>query len=193
MCIRDRHSVNDMNVPLPVSITQFSGVKSETSDKLTWITATESNNRYFTLEHSTDAVNYTTIAQVNTKANGGNSASNITYTANNDKPVLGHNYYRLSQTDVDGKSSIHANIVDLIWGGNGSTVSIYPNPTTDILNIDLSATKAQNTTVKVLDMAGRMIKQVQAKTAVGMNHITVSLGEIATGVYTVQVLSLIHI
>ncbi|MBK7039015.1 MAG: T9SS type A sorting domain-containing protein [Bacteroidetes bacterium] len=49
------------------------------------------------------------------------------------------------------------------------------------------ATSAQNTTVKLLDMSGRVIRQVQAKSSVGMNNIQLSLGEIASGVYTVQV------
>jgi hypothetical protein len=51
----------------------------------------------------------------------------------------------------------------------------------------LYATTAQNTTVKLLDMSGRVIRQVQAKSAVGMNNIKLSLGEITSGVYTVQV------
>ncbi|MBK7588848.1 MAG: hypothetical protein IPI22_11225 [Bacteroidetes bacterium] len=46
------------------------------------------------------------------------------------------------------------------------------------------ATSSKNTTVGLLDMSGRVIRQVQAKSAVGMNNIQLSLGEIASGVYT---------
>jgi hypothetical protein len=181
------HSVNPGNVPLPVTVTSFSGTKLESSDKLSWITSSEQNNAYFNLQHSTDGISFSTIAKVASKASNGNSNTALSYTATNNKPALGHNYYRLQQVDIDNKVSVHAQIVDLIWGANGSTVSIYPNPTTDILNIDLYATAAQNTTVKLLDMSGRVIRQVQAKSAVGMNNIQLSLGEIASGVYTVQV------
>ncbi|MBK9482453.1 MAG: T9SS type A sorting domain-containing protein [Bacteroidetes bacterium] len=181
------HSVNPGNVPLPVTVTSFSGTKLESSDKLSWITSSEQNNAYFNLQHSTDGISFSTIAKVASKAPNGNSNTALSYTATNNKPALGHNYYRLQQVDIDNKVSVHAQIVDLIWGANGSTVSIYPNPTTDILNIDLYATSAQNTTVKLLDMSGRVIRQVQAKSAVGMNNIQLSLGEIASGVYTVQV------
>ncbi|MBK7588841.1 MAG: T9SS type A sorting domain-containing protein [Bacteroidetes bacterium] len=181
------HSVNPGNVPLPVTVTSFSGTKLESSDKLSWITSSEQNNAYFNLQHSTDGISFSTIAKVSSKAPNGNSNTPLSYTAMNNKPALGHNYYRLQQVDIDNKVSVHAQIVDLIWGANGSTVSIYPNPTTDILNIDLYATAAQNTTVKLLDMSGRVIRQVQAKSAVGMNNIQLSLGEIASGVYTVQV------
>jgi hypothetical protein len=181
------HSVNPGNVPLPATVTNFSGVKLESSDKLSWTTSSEQNNAYFNLQHSTDGSNFTTLAKVNSKAQNGNSSVALNYSSINNKPSLGHNYYRLQQVDMDGKVSVHAQIVDLIWGATGSTVSIYPNPTTDILNIDLYAVKDQNTTVKLLDMSGRVIKQIQAKSAVGMNNIKLSMGEIASGVYTIQV------
>jgi hypothetical protein len=181
------HSVNPGNVPLPATVTNFSGMKLETSDKLSWTTSSEQNNAYFNLQHSTDGTNFTTIAKVNSKAPNGNSAATLNYTSINPEPKLGHNYYRLQQVDLDNKTSVHAQIVDLIWGANGNTVSIYPNPTTDILNIDLYAQTAQNTTVKLLDMSGRVIKQIQAKSAAGMNYIKLKMSELANGVYTVQV------
>jgi hypothetical protein len=162
-------------------------MKLETSDKLSWTTSSEQNNAYFNLQHSTDGTNFTTIAKVNSKAPNGNSAATLNYTSINAEPKLGHNYYRLQQVDLDNKTSVHAQIVDLIWGANGNTVSIYPNPTTDILNIDLYAQTAQNTTVKLLDMSGRVIKQIQAKSAAGMNYIKLKMSELANGVYTVQV------
>ncbi|MBK7692632.1 MAG: T9SS type A sorting domain-containing protein [Bacteroidetes bacterium] len=181
------HSVNPGNVPLPATVTSFSGVKLESADKLSWTTSSEQNNAFFNLQHSTDGSHFTTLAKVNSKAPNGNSSVALNYSSINSKPSLGHNYYRLQQVDMDGKVSVHAQIVDLIWGATGSTVSIYPNPTTDILNIDLYAVNDQNTTVKLLDMSGRVIKQIQAKSAVGMNNIKLSMGEIASGVYTIQV------
>ncbi len=181
------HSVNPGNVPLPATVTNFSGLKLESADQLSWTTSSEQNNAFFNLQHSTDGSNFTTLAKVNSKAQNGNSSVALNYSSINSKPSLGHNYYRLQQVDMDGKVSVHAQIVDLIWGATGSTVSIYPNPTTDILNIDLYAVNDQNTTVKLLDMSGRVIKQIQAKSAVGMNNIKLSMGEIASGVYTIQV------
>jgi hypothetical protein len=53
--------------------------------------------------------------------------------------------------------------------------------------MDLYSPTPQTTTVKLLDMSGRVIKQIQAKSAVGMNNIKLSMGEITSGVYTIQV------
>jgi hypothetical protein len=181
------HGVNSGNVPLPVVLTNFDGKKLEHADELSWTTGSESNNAYFNLQHSTDGLNFETVAKVNSKAPGGNAASALHYSTQNTKPSLGHNYYRLQQFDIDNNSTINAEIVDLIRGANGSTVNIYPNPTSDVLNIDLYTSKEQNTTVKLLDMSGRIIKQVEAKSAAGVHKIIISLGEIATGFYTVEV------
>ena len=181
------HSVNPGNAALPATITNFSGRKLNNSDMLEWTTASEQNNAYFNLQHGTDGVNFTTIAKVNSQAANGNSSSILNYNFENTKPQLGHNYYRLQQVDIDNHSTMNAKVVDIIWGTNGSTVSIYPNPTQDVLNIDLYTSKVQNTTVKVLDMSGRIVKQVQARSEAGMNKLSLSLGDIASGVYTVQV------
>jgi hypothetical protein len=181
------HSVNPGNVPLPVTVTNFSGRKMSTSDLLEWTTASEQNNAYFNLQHGTDGINFTTIAKVNSQAPNGNSSSVLNYSFENTNPQLGHNYYRLEQVDIDNQSTMNAKVVDIIWGTNGSTVSIYPNPTQDVINIDLYTTKVQNTTVKVLDMSGRIVKQIQGRCEAGMNKLSISLSEISSGVYTVQV------
>jgi hypothetical protein len=181
------HSANPGNTPLPATITKFNGRKLNSSDMLEWTTASEQNNAYFNLQHSTNGVDFKTIAKVNSKAQNGNSQTELNYGYEHTTPSLGHNYYRLEQVDIDNQSTINAKIVDIIWGANGNTVSLYPNPTQDVLNIDLYTSKVQNTTVKVLDMSGRVVKQIQARSEAGMSTLSISLGELASGVYTVQV------
>jgi hypothetical protein len=124
---------------------------------------------------------------VNTKAQNGNSSVELSYEFEHTNPQLGHNYYRLQQIDIDQHASYNAKVVDLIWSANGNTVSIYPNPTKGLVNIDLYATKSQNTTVKVLDMSGRIVKQLQAQCETGMNALSINLDKIASGIYTIQV------
>ena len=68
-----------------------------------------------------------------------------------------------------------------------SAFNIYPNPTTDMMTVELTAATAQTTTVKVYDLTGRLMKQVVSQTEAGTQKVEVSLGEIASGVYTVQV------
>ena len=66
-------------------------------------------------------------------------------------------------------------------------ISMYPNPTQDVVNIDMYAAEMSHLTVKVSDIHGRIVKQVQASAEKGMNNVTVSLLEVPSGVYSVQV------
>lgn len=176
-------------VALPATVTLFEGSKLESSDLLRWKTSAEYNSAYFNIAHSTNGVDFKTIGSVDTKAPNGNSNVDLSYELEHLNPVLGHNYYRLEQVDIDGRSVYHNQIVDLIWGSNGSSVSIYPNPTTNYINVDLYNEAAANIVVKVLDMSGRVVKVVNAKSEKGMNKILVDISEVASGLYTIKVLS----
>ena len=178
-----------VSCPLPVSISRFIGYKGASKDILEWTTGSEINNAYFNLQHGTDGINFSTLAKVSTKAPGGNSSIDIDYRSENLKPAIGHNYYRLQQVDVDGHSTYESRIVDLIWDNDGNSVTMYPNPTTDVLNIDLFATEASTTSVRISDMSGRTVKSVLLKSVAGMNNVTISLSELANGLYTVQIVT----
>lgn len=69
---------------------------------LKWRTASEQNSHHFTIEHSIDNSNWIAIG---TKAAAGNSAVASNYSFVHNSPAMGVNYYRLLQTDLNGKTS----------------------------------------------------------------------------------------
>ena len=181
------HATNPLNAALPAAIANFKGIKTENSDVLTWTTTSELNNAAFTVLYSNDGKNYTPLTTVNSKATSGNSNVELSYSAENKQPKLGHNYYKLEQIDMDGKSLMNTQVVDLMWGATASTINVYPNPTSNELNIDIFTTKAENSTIKILDMSGRILKEIQTKLSAGANSIQTNIGELATGIYTLQI------
>ncbi len=84
---------------LPVELISFTGEAQAGGNFLTWITATEFDNDYFTLEHATDATNFSVI---DVTAGAGTSIDVQTYDFLHTDAPEGLSYYRLSQTDVDG-------------------------------------------------------------------------------------------
>ena len=92
----------DCSSTLPIELSEFSGYKNEMYNLITWTTKSEMNNDYFTLERSTDGINYTTIHE---EMGSGNSSSEINYRFN-DYTYTNNtiNYYRLTQTDFNGDS-----------------------------------------------------------------------------------------
>jgi hypothetical protein len=161
-------------------------VKNGSVSDATWNTLSEQNNSHFNVQRSLDGNTFNTLGRVNSKALNGNSIAELVYNFTDNAPQIGHNYYRLEQVDLDGNVS-YSQIVDIIWGADGSVVSIYPNPATDVLNIDLSIDKVTQMEVRLLDMSGRTVKSVMQITAKGMNNASMNLNDIAAGVYGVQI------
>lgn len=85
---------------LPIELISFNAVLKKNLVLLTWITSSEINNDYFTVERSIDGINFEVIGTLN---GAGNSTAILNYQLTDDDPFLGTNYYRLKQTDFDGK------------------------------------------------------------------------------------------
>jgi hypothetical protein len=85
---------------LPIDLMYLRATAVENSVQLDWATAQEINNDYFTIEKSADGKNFTQITTVNGK---GNSKAVSKYSAVDYAPYSGVTYYRLKQTDFDGK------------------------------------------------------------------------------------------
>jgi hypothetical protein len=117
---------------LPIELASFTYQKQQNTSPigtvLNWITDSENGSAYFELDRSFNGTSFETIAQVPTKAPGGNSSIQLNYSYFDSTHAAGNYIYELKEIDLDG--SIHAsNVVELNWGASGLIVSQnYPNP-----------------------------------------------------------------
>ncbi len=167
-------------VALPVDLLTFT---AHTEDNVTvdlgWQTASEVNNDYFTVERSTDGRNWHEVAQVDGK---GNSRTVQSYNSKDLQPHQGVNYYRLKQTDHDGKFK-YADIVPVNIG-EAPAMSIYPNPTRDILVV--SGDEFDISNLQVMNSIGQSVTdQVQLK-KLGLGKTMVDLSELSSGLYLIR-------
>ncbi len=93
---------------LPVELMFFSVEKDERSALLKWQTASEKNNDYFTIEKTSDGANFQTVGTV---SGVGNSSVKNTSQHRDENPFTGTSYYRLKQTDFDGRFEIFKLVV----------------------------------------------------------------------------------
>jgi hypothetical protein len=94
-------------LPLPVKWVYFNGSNVEKNVLLQWGTMNEINNSFFTIEKSKDGVSFDYLSNVS--ANGIVDKGMINYSFTDKQPYnLG--YYRISQTDKDGKKSYYKTI-----------------------------------------------------------------------------------
>ncbi len=127
-------SVNVGSSPLPITLVAFTGSVVGNEVVLKWSTASEMNNAFFTVQRSRDAVGWSNIEQV---AGAGTSSLPHSYTANDQSPYTGESYYRLIQTDLDGKRT-YSSTITIDVKKTASAVSLYPNPATDHISIAMA-------------------------------------------------------
>ena len=85
---------------LPIELLYFNGVVFETGNKLYWSTASEDNNDYFNIEKTRDGKIWNSISNMK---GAGNSSTQLYYSFVDEDVENIINYYRLKQTDYDGK------------------------------------------------------------------------------------------
>jgi hypothetical protein len=122
--------------PLPISLLSFNAVPQGDIVNVTWSTATETNNDFFTVERSADGINFSALTKVD---GAGNSNQILNYNVNDELPLSGTSYYRLKQTDFDGNFT-YSQIVAVNFNVSANLLVIFPNPVSDDLifvnNID---------------------------------------------------------
>lgn len=109
---------------LPVEFLNFTATNIENRQvKLKWSTATEINNDYFTVERSENGYDFEPIGEV---AGAGNSAFILHYEFDDMEPLNGISYYRIKQTDFDGKFDY--SVIRSVNIKKDNTIVLYPNP-----------------------------------------------------------------
>jgi len=85
---------------LPIELVSFYGEKKDNRNILSWTTASEINNAYFTIEKSYNGFDF---EWVGTQDGSSPSTQIINYNLTDFNILKTINYYRLKQTDFDGK------------------------------------------------------------------------------------------
>ncbi|MFT4875517.1 MAG: hypothetical protein ACI8ZQ_000517 [Bacteroidia bacterium] len=112
--------------PLPVEWLDFTATKQEHDVLLEWSTAQEMNTQDFVVQHS---IGGEVFANLNTQAAAGNSSTIQKYNYVHTSPVVGYNYYRIHQRDIDGGSAYsEIRKVEFSTGIATNDIQILGNP-----------------------------------------------------------------
>ena len=120
------------STPLPVTLLSFSGKVNGATNILSWITASEKNNRLFSIQCSHGEKGFKTIGVID---GAGNSSQLIHYSFVDNHPETGVNYYRLEQMDYNGQTSF-SNTISLVNLDEPVTdLMVFPNPAKDFITV----------------------------------------------------------
>jgi hypothetical protein len=148
---------------------------------LSWETATESNNSYFTIQRSKDGVTFNNLTQVPTEAPNGTSSTPLYYKAYDPSPYQGTSYYRLQQTNLDGTSQ-YSSIVSVNFDKK-STISVFPNPSAGTVYVNGLDNYSGSVNFSWYDLSGRLVLQQAATVSGGIARLSTNL---SNGVYALK-------
>ena len=171
---------SDNNV-LPVHFITFNASCQGGKVLLTWKTAQEQNSSHFNIEKSEDGIRWTAMGNLPA---AGNSASEKNYSFTVNQPVQ-NSFYRVAEYDLDGRVQYtnvlraSCNVTDVF--------SLWPNPSHDIVFVNIVSANQSQGMIKVFDSKGALVKVQKATVSRGSNLISVDMRSIPKGVYSVAV------
>jgi hypothetical protein len=137
--------------PGTIEIPSFTAVFNDKRVNISWSTELEKENDYFTIERSRDGINFETASMVKSY---GNSKTRTDYVEVDYNPMEGISYYRLKQTDKEGKISYSAVVPVNYHFGEQGNITIFPNPTDGPFNINFELNSEEEVLVVIKDLKG---------------------------------------
>ena len=176
------HRLDDVVVtgtPLPIELVSFRANQNSAQVAVTWETATETNNEYFTIERSAEGSRFEAIGKVK---GAGNSTTALRYEFVDNAPMRGTNYYRLTQTDYDGKSESF-DVVSVDFKGAGTT-TIRPTQVKDIMTLSLESMESVGR-VTIFNLVGQKVYSQVIEP--GSTNMEIDASAFAQGQYVARV------
>ncbi len=155
--------------------------KSNNSVLIQWTVGSQVNNRCFTVEKTTDGSTWIKVGEVE---GDGTTSVTINYLLTDNAPVPGVTYYRLQQTDDDGKQTMFSPVAVNIYPDQ-ETIALYPNPVCSVATVHLYLPNKRTIKISISDESGRNINLpvISACMTPGCNLIPLNTALLHAGVY----------
>ena len=166
---------------LPIQLLYFDAeLQPDNTVLLSWDTETEINNDYFTIERSIDGWDWETLLDI---PGAGTTSLPQSYQSIDENPHEGLSYYRLKQTDFDGRFTYSPIRTIRI---SEYHIIIYPNPTRDVLTLDVSTLSDGDVQYQILDARGIVV--IQSRTT--EKQTPIDIAQLASGIYWIRIQTL---
>jgi len=170
---------------LPIELISYTGEAQAQGNMLKWITASEIENDYFTLERSVDGVNFELI---NTQKGSGTTSVQQSYSYLDREAPNGLSYYRLWQTDNDGKVN-YVGVISLRRGEASLGInSLLPIPVLEFLELTYTSIIESQVELQLYDALGKQLGSKTAGAAVGLNKETLDVSAYPPGIYFLTII-----
>lgn len=179
---------------LPVELISLTTKITEEGNLIKWITASEIDNDYFTIERSFDGINF---KKIHKQDGQGTTSIAQTYTfTDKDITFTGLCYYKLLQTDFDG-TTVTMGVIDAQrYQFKFEIEHLTPNPVKQELQVTFDAVfdityKSQiyNGKINILNSLGAQMLNKDVNLRFGQNTIALDLSGFPAGLYSINIQS----
>ncbi|MBL0328880.1 MAG: immunoglobulin domain-containing protein [Bacteroidetes bacterium] len=168
--------------PLPIELLNFTAAfNSKNNVEIKWVTSSETNNDYFTIERSADGFSFEEIDVID---GAGNSTVTINYSTIDYAPLSGVSYYRLKQADFDGAVT-YSQIISVEKSSSDFDL-VYTFASESELTLFFNC---ESTCIVSFDLFDLMGKKVVSKTNVSIaenSKISIPTDNLSKGIYLIK-------
>jgi hypothetical protein len=174
-------TINTSQTPLPIELISFTATSTdENSVKLSWQTASELDNDYFTIERSKNASDWYPIFTVE---GAGNSSSLLSYHQLDETPYQDISYYRLKQTDFDGEFKYSK--IKSVKINQFNSLQISPNPTNSLIHIS-GSNKIELSEIRLYNTLGQDVTNLTKLINEDDKKLVIDLSRVNSGLYYIK-------
>lgn len=184
----DDVSITATLTPAPIELLSFTAnYDGKNKVDFKWVTASESNNDFFTIEQSVDGWDFSEIAKIK---GAGNSSHLIEYDSEDNNPTNGISYYRLKQTDYDGQYEYSKIVAVSIEKTNFELVNLdnlYFVNQQEIIVASINCFVSCKLKMDLFYNDGKIVYSEDYRMQSGREDITIPTDGLAKGIYILKV------
>jgi hypothetical protein len=167
---------------LPIELGSFTlSVESNKRVLFFWETLSEINNDYFSIEKSINGKEWEVIGKVN---GAGNSSKKLNYKYVDVAGIDEATYYRLKQTDYDGKFKYFSPIFGNVNKNSSEELVVYPNPFNESLTVEAAEENIDQ--VQIYSLDGKPLVNNSVGEILSNGKVVFNLGDLKPGMYLVR-------
>jgi len=171
--------------PLPVELASLEATTTEKGIRLSWQTASETNNAGFEIQREEEGA-WKEVGFVNSKAEGGTTSEAISYSFTAEDLPVGTHQFRLKQVDLDGSSFLTDPISARTQMQEALKLTApSPNPVSKAATLSFAVKEQKETEITLYNILGQKMATVYQGTPQAEEEQTVQIdaANLSSGTY----------
>lgn len=161
----------DIGCPLSVNVEAFSATAVQGGNKLNWKLEDVKGIKDFEIERASDGQSWSALDIVS-------ATDQQDYVLFDRDPLIGENYYRI----IFHKEDATEEQSEIVMVEYVPQIEVFPNPSSDIVNVVLKSSYAENAFIVIYDILGREMMRLP----VNSSHETVNIENLDNGNYMLR-------